>query len=557
MEIDFHYYATYLAAGLAGYDTVPPNETTLSDAAKIAYAAQYVDDLDESRVLENDAFIIQSRDFTPVATVQTSKQIAALEVGIGEWAPEKLQKLRQVWSAFHFLPGNYGDNPERLPYGNPAVLRSNKENYAQIGAEFQLMCRPNSILVGQMINNLAQHANEDYFLHLLGLRMHVMADTWAHMNYAGTPSYYINDAQKFVWDNTSKKEIPFAPFSSTPSSLTPRSVAYLGHGRMGHLPDCPWLVYTYQPLWSDVPITKNNPQDYLKAFRQMVAAMSWLRMGQYDRPFDPSDVADLPADIEAALMALLTQPYLINGNDMAARKQAWAQAIPTFQYNDVNLSAAPNYLPQRWLDIYKQTGASSSDHYCFSKAAALHLALVTAEVRQATGMVLSQSPSVSLPPPTLQWGASSTLQSVQLLTNEQADPPRGIGAFTASGIAGQYYPKLSSNLQPLSLILPPGVASVRTGDLVQILSQELGLGYYRVLGDWKTGTYYYTQSVDWAPQTWVIKSANQTIADGQPIQPGEPVQLVNLATQKYLCWDKNNNNITTAGNSMQSVWIIQ
>ena len=137
MEIDFHYYATYLAAGLAGYDTTAPDEVTLSDAAKIAYAAQYVDDLDESRVLENDAFIIQSRDFTPVATVQTSKQIAALEVGIGEWAPEKLQKLRQVWSAFHFLPGNYGDNPERLPlWQSGGVCAAIKKTTPRLGPSF-------------------------------------------------------------------------------------------------------------------------------------------------------------------------------------------------------------------------------------------------------------------------------------------------------------------------------------------------------------------------------------------------------------------------------------
>ncbi len=50
----------------------------------------------------------------------------------------------------------------------------------------------------------------------------------------------------------------------------------------------------------------------------------------------------------------------------------------------------------------------------------------------------------------LRKGVSSTQQSVQPLTNEQADPPLGIGAFVASGIAGQYYPKRSSNLQPLA-----------------------------------------------------------------------------------------------------------
>ncbi|POZ60618.1 DUF6765 family protein [Chromobacterium alticapitis] len=557
MEIDFHYYATYLAAGLAGYSTAPAGEGQLSDAAIIAHAAQYVDDLDESRVLDDDGcFRIQSRDFTPVATVQTNGQIGKMEIGVGEWPAERLKKLRRIWSAFHFLPGNYGNNPERLPYGDPAVLRSGGEDYARIGEEFQLLCRPNSLLVDKMVHDLARHAREPYFLHLLGLRMHVLADTWAHMNYAGTPSCYVNDAQPFVWDNAKRAPIPFAPFSATPSTFTPRSVAYLGHGRMGHLPDCPWLVYTYQPLWSDAPITKNNPADYLMAFRQLVAVLSWARKGAFEPSFSPRGAPELSKEVETQLMALLTRPFDINGSDMPARLQTWAKAIPSFQANGVALTPAPDYQAERWPQAFRQNPGQNSDHYRFSQAAALHLELVAGEVKAATGIDFVPAASMSAPPPTLVWGSASARQRVKLLSQEKS--PRGLGAFAARAIDKQYYPKLTNAPQPFSLLLQPGKSDIRNGDLVQVLSEEPELAYYRVLGQWKTGLYYYTQRKEWAPQSWIVRSADPAMQDGAPIAEGSAVTLQNLASQAYLGWSPDSADIITrAAGHAGNVWLLQ
>jgi hypothetical protein len=55
-----------------------------------------------------------------------------------------------------------------------------------------LVCLPNSPLVREMINDLIANHRDD--LHFIGLRMHVLADTWAHMYFAGIPAWYINDA---------------------------------------------------------------------------------------------------------------------------------------------------------------------------------------------------------------------------------------------------------------------------------------------------------------------------------------------------------------------------
>ncbi|WP_009906059.1 DUF6765 family protein [Clostridioides difficile] len=50
MNLDFHYYGTYLAAKVAGY-----NDT---DAKTIAYAAQYVDESDKSMILDDVNFTL-------------------------------------------------------------------------------------------------------------------------------------------------------------------------------------------------------------------------------------------------------------------------------------------------------------------------------------------------------------------------------------------------------------------------------------------------------------------------------------------------------------------
>jgi hypothetical protein len=52
----------------------------------------------------------------------------------------------------------------------------------------------------------------------------------------------------------------------------------LGHGRAGHLPDYSFMKYEYLPAWGGYRvIVKDNPEDYLHAFAQMIEAMKYLR----------------------------------------------------------------------------------------------------------------------------------------------------------------------------------------------------------------------------------------------------------------------------------------
>jgi hypothetical protein len=122
--------------------------------------------------------------------------------------------------------------------------------------------------------------------------MHVLADTWAHRNFAGTPSLVINNTNYYFYEIIDGKDetITFRHSPGAPDDLEQRlytnsiyqssenSIMNLGHGRAGHLPDYSFIRYRYLPAWADYnEIVKDNPAEYWQAFCQMVCALQYLR----------------------------------------------------------------------------------------------------------------------------------------------------------------------------------------------------------------------------------------------------------------------------------------
>ena len=126
--------------------------------------------------------------------------------------------------------------------------------------------------------------------------MHVLADTWAHRYFAGTPSVVINNTDyDFVelpteGDSFSERRVTFrhnptggddlekGVYTNTVFQFSENSVMSLGHGRAGHLPDYSFMRYRYLPAWGGyAEILKDNPTDYYNAFCQMIYAMRYLR----------------------------------------------------------------------------------------------------------------------------------------------------------------------------------------------------------------------------------------------------------------------------------------
>jgi hypothetical protein len=258
MQIDFHYYATYCAAIIAGYEH--------EEALDIAYSAQLVD-------LCSKTFLNRIKAPHIAATTQLQLEMMDARTDI-----LGLQEITRIWASFHFLPRDlYAQKPHRT------------KRYMH---KYRLICGPNGDLVVKTVE-LAKNKP----LQSVGIAMHVLADTWAHMNFAGTPSLVINNTtNEFTEIYTTEdgteceRSIKFRHSATTPDDLdkgiftnslfqgNEHSIMNLGHGRAGHLPDYSYMKYRYVPAWNDYKdIVKDNPSDYMMAFAQMVQAMKYLR----------------------------------------------------------------------------------------------------------------------------------------------------------------------------------------------------------------------------------------------------------------------------------------
>lgn len=256
MQEDFHYYATYCAANIAGFS---PEEST-----KLAFSANFVD-------LCSATFLKRIKAPQQAATTQLNMEMADTKTNL-----YGIQGITRVWSAFHFLPFDLYADP-----GHGIKLYKNK---------YRLICKPNGALVKDTIDRAKGRG-----LQAAGIAMHVLADTWAHMNFAGTPSLVINNISGDVFelfkkeDGYTEKKIKFrhalsgsddlenSVYTSSIFQSSETAVMNLGHGRAGHMPDYSFLRYKYMPAWADYEeVIKDNPSDYMHAFAQMVCALKYL-----------------------------------------------------------------------------------------------------------------------------------------------------------------------------------------------------------------------------------------------------------------------------------------
>ena len=257
MQADFHYYATYCAAFLAGYSH--------EEALAICYSDQFVDCCTKT-------FLKSVKASVHAATSQTQAELLDMNTDISG-----LQDITRIWASFHFLPGD-------LYAATPRASKGYKNKY-------RLICRPNGALLKDTVDLAAGKS-----LQHIGIAMHILADTWAHQNFAGTPSLVINSTDcrfseimpngttrpiSFKHAPGAKDDIEKAKYNSKVFNTSENNILNLGHGHAGHLPDYSFIRYKYMPAWDNYrECVKDNPADYYKAFCQMVYAMKALRSSQ-------------------------------------------------------------------------------------------------------------------------------------------------------------------------------------------------------------------------------------------------------------------------------------
>lgn len=224
MQIDMHYYGTYVLARAAGI-----NE---SSARVIATASQFVDDSVET--VKHCRFSDGSR-LRQIVTAHHTLSIANTSK----------DDQKHVWVPFHFLPGGVSaDDP----------------------FEKRLLCGKNSLIAQQMLDNAISFAGSEYGVELTGITAHVFADTFSHCGFSGISSHYneiknksiklVNydefpeAIRKYISDKLEKKlsekikDIAAALrrfFSFTAENISKG----LGHGAVVSFPDIPFLKWNF------------------------------------------------------------------------------------------------------------------------------------------------------------------------------------------------------------------------------------------------------------------------------------------------------------------------
>ncbi|MDR0921782.1 MAG: hypothetical protein LBM95_05310 [Lactobacillales bacterium] len=259
MKIDFHYYATNLAARLAGFS----NE----EAYIIAYSSQFVDDLTEKLVPDS-----------PIITNYTTLHVTHMSV-MEDWSENNWQKLREVYQVFHFVPGN--EIYEITYQGAKQYLtwKFQEENEEQL----KELTLPSSPLVKEIVTSAVTSRN----LYRIGLAAHAYADSFAHQGFAGVPWLFLNEVVNGVNLPDGSRSFKFlsrADFSNANDSLeqlkfyaNPRmpmmkNQVYLGHNRLGNIVDYSCLKFSYTPYWHSEAgaIIRENPKEFTQCFFGLV-----------------------------------------------------------------------------------------------------------------------------------------------------------------------------------------------------------------------------------------------------------------------------------------------
>lgn len=338
MNKDFHYEGTYCAALDAGIAS--------ADAQYIANAAQMVDNCTKPHLEHMGQYMPNS-----ILTMESNGEFAADAMSDFE-KPDgvRLKEIRRTWMPFHFLPGNVSFTME---YKGRPDYKSYHFSLPRDTDDFRCMCLHSSELVKQMIDDTQQRylalTNADEPLNspnwkrmrsLVGIRMHVLADTWAHEYFTGTPSYWINNATAF-------KKLDGAPLvineTGTGASSAAHSFQYMGHGRAGHYPDYGFLSYHYHAQWTNDTdtIIKNNPYNFKCAYAQMVDALRYIQSpgvpGGYTLKTDVQIMSDFEALPNAAEIARVVE------SDKTDQTRKWrenlAAALIEYDADKVDLSA--------------------------------------------------------------------------------------------------------------------------------------------------------------------------------------------------------------------------
>ena len=287
MEIDFHHGTTYVLSRMAGF--------TQDQAYIIAYSSQYVDDagtyLASGALKALDWHAIFFDTYEIYEYIDSSHDVYDLQ---------NVKELDQhkVWIPFHFLPGGIG---------NTFLNRVRCTMARDIEGEWQ------SVVARDIVNEVVNNAGAlPCGLQRLGITMHVLADTFAHQGFGGIKCKDVNNVSGIEITSPAGFNVPRGTYQKAPP---------IGHARAEHLPDYPFLCWSYTDAQGN-RIIRNNPEDF-----SIAAALMLDTLQQYRNRYYPDQVAPLQADVDTDMQTVRELFTELTDTDAAVRNRAWITRI--------------------------------------------------------------------------------------------------------------------------------------------------------------------------------------------------------------------------------------
>lgn len=204
---------------------------------------------------------------------------------------------QQVWASFHFLPGNGGLTLEE---GTTLSLAD------------KLVCKPNSYIAEELVDEAIKHRNDENSLERLGVTMHVYADTWAHQEFAGVKDRNLNQVEDVSSEVDDDVALDFADRIIIPP---------LGHMQVWKHPDLPFL--NWQMRKNGINIPRDNISVFLDAASNMLAAMQRF----IDRLGNIKDISDQDRQ------SLINVMKNVRSKEEDQRLEEWAKAISIGEFS--------------------------------------------------------------------------------------------------------------------------------------------------------------------------------------------------------------------------------
>jgi len=367
MNKDCHYCGTYYLARMAGFDS--------EEALQIAWAAETVDEchletmknlieMSESMSIRREfdtCFILTILDtFDDLRHVFS---VNALTENSDEQTTIALTGVRSIWMPFHFLPGNWKKTLKynQMEYYNGtdrSFMSMDNPHQSQNMHDWGLMCRTSSETCWSMIQNAKKQyhewkdVNNSLALNAIGIAMHVLADTWSHEFFVGSPNKLINFAE-FHYNSAIVRGQSTAPLAAV--SISDYTYDATGHGPAGCGPDIPYLDNRYilrHPFLDRCAEgarikVRDNQKRFLNGFAQMLQALRYIKS-----PMDPETDTQSRTDILEGYEKVkgeLTQVKELFNNIKVERYQTDVSSYYVFNHPDVDEGI------QNWKDLIRNT----------------------------------------------------------------------------------------------------------------------------------------------------------------------------------------------------------